>query len=421
MGRPLSLVLPLLAAAIAFVPLHAAEPDAAATPASGAAPTATESPAEGAGPPPAPAGDVRAEDTPNDPGGSISIRWSLSPDDRPGGEGVSGYEILRAGAPDGPWESIGMAAAGLTRYRDPAVKDGTALWYRVDAIRTGGARTLSAPVGPAIASPQWFNGDRLVVLVVTVALFTAILVFIVRGRRGRRPFVRRIAGLDALDESIGRATEMGRPILYIPGTHEMNDAQTVASMTILAHVARKAAAYDTPLKVPCKYALVMETARETVREACLAAGRPDAYREENFWYVSEDQFGYVAGAAGTIVRDRPATCIYVGAFFAEALVLAETGYGIGAIQIAGTAQPAQLPFFVAACDYTLIGEELFAASAYLSGEPHLLGSLRGQDIGKLIAIGFILLGTAAVTAAGLTGSAPLAAFADGLRDLFLVQ
>ena len=87
----------------------------------------------------------------------------------------------------------------------------------------------------------------------------------------------------------------------------------------------------------------------------------------------------------------------MGAFFAESLVLAETGNSIGAIQIAGTAMPAQLPFFIAACDYTLIGEELFAASAYLSREPRQLGSLKGQDIGKvfilIFAIGGILLAT----------------------------
>jgi hypothetical protein len=86
-----------------------------------------------------------------------------------------------------------------------------------------------------------------------------------------------------------------------------------------------------------------------------------------------------------MVRAKPAACFYAGTFFAESLILAETGNSIGAIQIAGTAEAAQLPFFVAACDYTLIGEELFAASAYLSGEPHQLGSLKGQDAGKALA------------------------------------
>ena len=80
------------------------------------------------------------------------------------------------------------------------------------------------------------------------------------------------------------------------------------------------------------------------------------------------------------------------AFFAESLILSETGNAVGAIQIAGTAQPAQLPFFVAACDYTLIGEEFFAASAYLSGDPDQLGSLKGQDVGKVIVTVLVLIG-----------------------------
>ena len=54
--------------------------------------------------------------------------------------------------------------------------------------------------------------------------------------------------------------------------------------------------------------------------------------------------------------------------------------------------PSQLPFFVAACDYTLIGEELFAASAYLSKDPHQLGSLKGQDFGKAAFVIVLIIG-----------------------------
>ena len=45
-----------------------------------------------------------------------------------------------------------------------------------------------------------------------------------------------------------------------------------------------------------------------------------------------------------------------------------------------------------ACDYTLIGEELFAASAYLSGEPRLVGGLKGADMLKLVIIAVIVVG-----------------------------
>jgi hypothetical protein len=77
--------------------------------------------------------------------------------------------------------------------------------------------------------------------------------------------------------------------------------------------------------------------------------------------------------------------------------LAETGATTGAIQIAGTDAFTQLPFFVTTCDYTLMGEELYAASAYLSREPKLLGSLKGQDVGKAILIVVIVLGVLLAT------------------------
>jgi hypothetical protein len=123
-----------------------------------------------------------------------------------------------------------------------------------------------------------------------------------------------------------------------------------------------------------------------------------------------------------MVRERPAATFYLGAFFAESLILAETGNSIGAIQISGTAMPAQLPFFVAACDYTLIGEELFAASAYLSQEPRMLGSLKGQDFGKLLAMLFIVAGVIAETVASLSGgTGPSAVVAAFLRRLFAIN
>jgi hypothetical protein len=115
-------------------------------------------------------------------------------------------------------------------------------------------------------------------------------------------------------------------------------------------------------------------------------------------YITYDQFAYVAAVSGRMVREKPAANFLIGHFFAEALILAETGQTTGAIQIAGTADPSQLPFFVAACDYTLIGEELYAAGAYLSREPILLGSIRGTDLAKAL---LLLLGLVGIVSATL--------------------
>ena len=151
------------------------------------------------------------------------------------------------------------------------------------------------------------------------------------------------------------------------------------------------------LDVPTARSLVMAAARDAVQAGCLTAGRPEVYDPSRIYYVTDEQFGYVAHLCGRMIREKPAACFYIGQFFAESLLLAETGNSIGAIQVAGTAEAAQMPFFVAACDYTLIGEEIFAASAYLSREPEQLGMLRGQDLAKLLAAILIVVGCSGVS------------------------
>lgn len=155
-------------------------------------------------------------------------------------------------------------------------------------------------------------------------------------------------------------------MLYVAGVVDVNEIETVAGVMVLGHVAKTAAEYDTNIIVPTARSLVMTSAKETVEAAYASAGRSDAFDDASVYYVTDDQFGYVAHVCGRMNRDKPSACFYLGKFYAESLLLAESGNSVGAIQIAGTAEPAQLPFFVAACDYTLLGEELFAASAYLS-------------------------------------------------------
>jgi hypothetical protein len=245
----------------------------------------------------------------------------------------------------------------------------------------------SAPTGPA----PIFDSSRLNVLIAVLIYGVLILWFIYHARRGKEMFIRRIAGLDAVEEAVGRATEMGKPVLYVPGLDGISSISTIASMNILAQVAKMTAKYNTTLLVPNRDPVVYTVAREVVKESYADAGRPDAFVSDNIYFITQDQFGYTSAVCGTMVRDKPATNFFLGYFWAESLVLAETGAATGAIQIAGTDSIFQLPFFIVACDYTLIGEELYAASAYLSRQPLLLGSLKGQDWGKMVILAAILL------------------------------
>ncbi|HPQ71232.1 MAG TPA: hypothetical protein PKW95_19050 [bacterium] len=383
---------------------------------------------------PAPPQAVVASDTSSDGGGSITVVITPSIDEDRTDDPVVSYEVLRAACRPEEFKSVGQASAWRLDKHDPKTrrapsvsivdsdcKDDVDYFYQVVSIAKSGRRSEPLLTEAVQSVPQWFAFNKLNLFVIAAIISVAIIFFIESIKRGKKPFVRKIAGLEAVDEAIGRATEMGRPILYIPGIQDMNDVQTVSSVIILGRIARTIAEYDTKLMVPTSRSLVMTTARETVKEAYLTAGRPDAYHDDMITYLTDEQFGYVAGVNGIMVREKPATCFYIGAFFAESLILAETGNYVGAIQIAGTAMPSQLPFFIAACDYTLIGEELFAASAYLSQEPKQLGSLKGQDVGKAIAMMFILAGSLLVTLATLIDTPTLWAIADWVRALLTVE
>jgi hypothetical protein len=229
---------------------------------------------------------------------------------------------------------------------------------------------------------------------VTQLVFCIVLVlYITKARAGRElPTIRRVSGLDALDEAIGRATEMGRPVHFSPGISDVNEAQTMASMAILDYVARKSARNDVPLIMSNNKVLVHALSEEIIKNAYMTEGKPDAFNPDNVRFLTDNQFGYATGVTGIMRREKVATNIAIGAFWAESLIFAQTGYEIGAVQIAGTANTHQIPFFVAACDYCLIGEEIYAASAYISQEPVLVGSLIAADYVKIAIVAVLLIG-----------------------------
>lgn len=253
---------------------------------------------------------------------------------------------------------------------------------------------LALTAAPAAAQGGgWGIREENVSALVLFTVFSIVILVSIRlARMGRPLFVRRIAGLNAVEEAIGRSTELGRKVLYVPGIMSIDEVQTLASLAVLKHVAKHTAEYGTPLDVPNKDPLTFAAARETVKEAYLEAGRPDLFSDDMVHYITYDQFAYTAAVSGIMVREKPAANFLVGSFYAESLLLAEAGQGTGAIQIAGTAEVAQIPFFVVTCDYTLIGEELYAASAYLSREPVMLGSVKGQDFVKLMLLAWIVIG-----------------------------
>ena len=337
--------------------------------------------------------ELTAEDYPNDDGTRIMVRWDKLPPPELDNINPEFYMLERSEKPDTGFASIQEISRDDPTYQtaDENLKTGRDYYYRL-SYRDAGTSWRSLVAGPISPVENWYNFNRTNVLI--GILITGIFVgwFIYLGRKGKSLYLRPIAGLLAMDEAIGRATEMGKPILYSSGRGKMERPASIASMNILGSVAEKVASYGTPLIFPNNDPVVTAVAQEVAREGYTKAGHPDQYNPENIYFVTDSQFGYAAAVDGIMMRERPATNLFFGTFEAESLILAETGNSIGAIQIAGTDSSIQMAFFIVACDYVLIGEELFAASGYLSGDPQVVGSLKGSDYLKVIIIGLLVIG-----------------------------
>jgi hypothetical protein len=342
-----------------------------------------------------PPSDITAADRPNDAGSVIVLNWVRSPDEAM----LDGYVILRRALPDTTYHKIASTTPLVNAFDDENAEDGITYEYIVAGIKNG-ELFRSEPSNQVKSSPQVFHTGRINVLIAIICFALLLAYFVAQARSGKGLFIRQIAGLAAVDEAVGRATEMGRPILYVPGLGDIDWTATIASMNILGEVAKKIALYDSALIVPNRWSVTYTVSKEVVKEAFVSEGSPDKFKEDYVRYLTEAQFGFAAAINGIMMREKPATNFFIGRFWAESLIIAETGAQMGAFQIAGTDSVLQLPFFVTACDYTLMGEELYAASAYLSREPILLGSLKAQDYGKLVVL-LILVGFTIISFFGI--------------------
>ncbi len=380
---------------------------------------------------------VQVFDTSSDGGGSLTVQWAPAPSDGPDIR----YQVLvgEASASDPSAFIIITEFPSNTHY----IKDSKTAWWtrKVDktwhhvVIRSGKGieiidgmsyavavatvqddQRMFSPVVVAAPSPNWFNWNQLNNLIIAVS-FGGLVFYSISHAKRNDIFLRRIPGLDAVDEAIGRATELGKPILYLTGAHDLHDPSTIAAAVILGKVAKRAALYETELMVPHREPMTMAVCQEITKQAYLEAGKPDLFKEDANFFITSDQFSYTAAVDGIMLRKKPAANFFMGSYFAESLLLTETGASTGAIQIAGTDSDHQLPFFVTTCDYTLIGEELYAASAYLSKEPVQIGTLLGQDIGKAVILGAIAVGTVLATVGVVTGAQWPELVLDLFRDL----
>ena len=241
------------------------------------------------------------------------------------------------------------------------------------------------------------------VIVLALLFVLPVLIAIRSALRGCRYFIRSIPGVRAIEDAVGRSVELGRPISFSTAMTGIGPL-FAACLSVLEFVAGKCARFGSKLFVLVGDPESLIFADATVQNTYRREKRSSQFDASNIRFLSGEQFAFASGYIGTVEREQMGACFLFGSFAAESLILAQAGYRAGAIQVAATTDTNQIPFFVTSCDYTLIGEELYAAGAFLSENPVQRGSIRGQDIAKLVLVLLIVFGIVASTYGSFSGN-----------------
>lgn len=233
---------------------------------------------------------------------------------------------------------------------------------------------------------------RVISFILWIATFATFYYLVDQVKRGKKLRLRRLPAIDGIDEIVGRAVEIGRPVLFTDGgTGSLASVlapQLLAGVRFGTYLAEKCAELDAEL-------LAVECHPDVL--PLLIGNFEDCYRfygkdvpPETVLYIPQG-YSYTLGCGALIRRERVAGTVMVGPFQHEAVFVAEAGMEVGAIQVAGTARSSQIAYFAATVDYPLIGEDIYAGAAYLSGIPEQLGTIFGEDPYKIISIVLVLL------------------------------
>lgn len=234
--------------------------------------------------------------------------------------------------------------------------------------------------------------------------FAALLVVMVqRSRAGKFWGIRRLPALDALGQAVGRAAESSTPIVFSAGAAKLTSGvdapQILAGMAVLRHLCRLAGELKVKVLTTARFAEFIAMLEATMKSGYLEGGNPEVFNAEtDVSYLGAEGVAFHIGTMGLIARTKPAATVFVGAFACEAVMLAEASASVGALQISGTARIVSMPFLISTADYYLIGEEVYAASAYVSKDPAQAATLGVTDIGKLVTVALIVIGLIASAA-----------------------
>ena len=218
-------------------------------------------------------------------------------------------------------------------------------------------------------------------------------------RKGKTLSIKTISCVEALDEAVGRASEMGTSVWFGTGNAGLDGqyaTMNIAALSILGRVAELCGKYGVFLQYMCNIPHMLPISQDLIKEGYTKGGRPELYTDDMSIYVGASQSALVAATQGYLLDQKPSVVMIFGATMYEMLNTLAFGSRIGALMLAGTPRLYYQSATLLAADYQLIGEELYAAGALVSGDPIQVGAVQGEDWSKLVVLFLLIIFAIAV-------------------------
>jgi hypothetical protein len=222
-----------------------------------------------------------------------------------------------------------------------------------------------------------------------------LLVFILWRRRSPAA-LRPIAAFEQLNRAVGLAVENGTRLHFSLGRGSLfpaRGASALAGLAMLRRLSERTSVSDNPPIVTSGDASLAILSQDTLQSGYRAAGAEEQYRFTTGRLAGLTPFSYAAGAMPTVHDENVSANVFIGDFGPEAALLTEAAERQNSTLIASSDNLAAQSIFYASAQEPLIGEELFAAGAYVGAGPAHEASLNVQDVLRWLVVLSILIGS----------------------------
>jgi len=233
-------------------------------------------------------------------------------------------------------------------------------------------------------------------LALGLLIFAAVLFVALTLWRRRTPgSLRLIEAYERLNRSVGLAVENGTRLHISLGRGNFFTARggsALAGLAMLRRLAERTSMSDRPPIVTSGDASLAILSQDTLQSGYRAAGAEDQYRFSTGRLTGLTPFSYAAGTIPTIHDENVSANVILGDLGTEAGLLVEASDRENTSLIAASDNLSAQSVFYASAQEPLIGEELFAAGAYVGAGASHEASLNVQDILRWLIILAILIG-----------------------------